>query len=64
MRLTVKPAEVTAGQKEVDFTITYTPTEELKEGDVIEVRLPAGWPAPTAFNYNVDNQLVSDTLLL
>ena len=57
--LAVTPAEVTAGQKGVDFEITYTPTEELEQGDVIEVRLPA-WDAdpstsaldpPMPFNY-------------
>ena len=56
--LAVTPAEVTAGQKGVDFEITYTPTEELEEGDVIEVRLPAGWPEPTPFNYVPNNDLV------
>ena len=30
--LAVTPAEVTAGQKGVDFEITYTPTEELERG--------------------------------
>ena len=66
--LAVTPAEVTAGQKGVDFEITYTPTEALvtdtnNDGVVdnpiaIEVRLPAGWPAPTPFNYGPNNDLV------
>ena len=54
--LTVAPAEVTAGS-ENDFTITYKATEELEEGDVIEVKLPAGWPAPTPYNFNLSNKL-------
>ena len=53
----VKPAEVRSGSKR-DFTITYDASEELKLGDVIEVKLPAEWPVPTAFNYD-DNKLVA-----
>ena len=54
--LAVKPAEVTAG-REQDFKITYKASDALVEDDVIEVRLPATWTAPTAFNYNLDNKL-------
>ena len=47
--LAVSPDAVTAGQKEVDFTITYTADEMLDEDDLIEVRLPAGWSAPESY---------------
>ena len=57
--LTVAPAEVTAGS-ENDFTITYKATEELAAGNVIEVKLPAGWPAPTPYNFNLSNKLEAD----
>ena len=54
--LTVAPAEVTAGS-ENDFTITYKATEELEEGEVIEVKLPAGWLPPTPYNFDLNNKL-------
>ena len=54
--LTVAPAEVTAGS-ENDFTITYKATEALEEDDVIEVKLPADWPEPTPYNFNLSNKL-------
>ena len=54
--LAVEPAEVTAGS-EKDFTITYKATEALAAGDVIEVKLPAGWLAPPPYNFNLSNKL-------
>ena len=64
--VTVAPASVTAGSKQ-DFTITYKATEALngtedadgnsQDADVIEIKLPAGWAAPTAYNFNDANQL-------
>ena len=62
--VTVAPASVTAGSKQ-DFTITYKATDEMAAGDVIEITLPAGWVAPTAYNFNVDgkHEDVDGTLL-
>ncbi len=56
--VTVAPASVTAGSEQ-DFTITYKATEALAEGDVIEVKLPPRWPAPTPYNFNTDRQLAA-----
>ena len=62
--VTVAPNSVTAGSKR-DFTITYKATEKLNLGDVIEITLPANWPAPTHYNFNVDgkHEDVDGTLL-
>ena len=46
--VTVAPASVTAGSKQ-DFTITYKATEAMVDDDVIEIKLPADWVAPTAY---------------
>ena len=46
--LAISPNSVTAGSK-VDFTITYKATEEMDPGDVIEIKLPADWPAPMVY---------------
>ena len=54
--VTVAPASVTAGSKQ-DFTITYKATEAMEDGDVIEIKLPADWVAPTA--YQLDEGLES-----
>ena len=53
--LAVSPNEVTAGSKE-NFTITYKATEALDEDDVIEVRLPKGWPTPTVYDLNASDK--------
>ena len=60
---TLSPAEVTAGSNQ-DFTITYKATETLmgseddagqgQNPDVIEVKLPDGWDAPTAYQLDED----------
>ena len=51
--VTVAPVSVTAGDKQ-DFTITYKATEAMIEGDVIEVKLPADWFAPTVYQLDED----------
>ena len=33
------------------------PRHWKREKDVIEVKLPAGWPAPTPYNFNLSNKL-------
>ena len=64
-----KTSPVTAGSNR-DFTFTYkaSATEALagsidddgepQAPDVIEIRLPANWPSPTPYNFNLDNKLV------
>ena len=49
--VTVDPKSVPAGSKQ-NFTITYKATEAMADGDVIEIKLPADWPAPKAYNFN------------
>ena len=51
--VTVAPASVTAGSKQ-DFTITYKATEAMEVGNVIEIKLPADWLAPTVYQLDED----------
>ena len=53
--LAISPSVVTAGE-EVDFTLTYKVTEAMKATDVIEIKLPADWDAPKAYNFNDDDK--------
>ena len=59
--LDVADNEVTAGSKK-DFTITYKATEALSANDVIEVRLPKNWPAPTAYDLNASDKPTDATV--